>query len=107
MIPLRTITQNKPLTYVIPVVASSLSSPLQVAAGGGREEEAFQAPPGRAEGPAESQPRAGGIRRGHPLSSLLGLSGTPGPAGFSPEEPPAPGGIEKTERLDWLSGQHV
>lgn len=92
------------LPYLISVIASSLSSPLQVAAGGRREEEAIQAPPGAAEGLAESQPRTGGIRQqyrgGYPFSSLLGLSGAPGSAGFSPEEPPAPGG--KKERGVWI-----
>lgn len=79
-------------------------SPLQVAAGGRREDEAIQAPPGAAEGLAECKPRTGGIRRqhrrGYPLSSLLGLSGAPGCAGVSPEEPPAPGGTTEAERLD-------
>lgn len=68
--------------------------PLQVVAGRRREEEALQAPPGAAEGPAETQPHARGVRRqhgrGHPVSSLLGLPGAPGPEGFSSEEPPAP-----------------
>lgn len=79
--------------------------PLQVAAGGRREEEAVPAPPGAAEGLAEPQPHTGGLRwqyrRGYPRSYSLGLSGAPGPAGLSPEEPPAPGGKKETVCLNW------
>lgn len=75
---------------------SCCSSLLQVAAGGRSEEEAVPAPPGAAEGIAVPQHHTGGLgwqsRPEYPLSSSLSLSGAPGSAGFSPEEPPAPGG---------------
>ena len=86
---------------MISVLASSL---LQVAAGGRSKEEAVPAPPGAAEGHAVPQPHTGGLGRqsgrGHPLSSALGFSGARGPAGFSPEEPPAPGGEKETVCVD-------
>lgn len=87
-------------SHLILVLASSLPSLLQIAAGGRREEEAVPGPPGAAEGLAEPQPHTGGLRRqyrqGYPLGSSLGLSGAPGPACLSPEEPPASGGKKET-----------
>lgn len=64
------------------------------------------APTGEAQGLAEPQPHKGGVRqwdrRGHPLGPRLSLSGAPGSAGVSPEEPPAPGGEKEEVCLDQL-----